>query len=111
MKVAGCGTKPSPPSLPSCLDQEGRMSDVKRETVKYLDCDLPKLVMSGPLSRNTLYTLHVTGPWRIREAENLIAVLQLHLDWLREDAASEAPASTTEPGPSQEPDQETRHAG
>lgn len=48
--------------------------------VKILDCDLPKYVLTGPLSRETMYTLNVSGPWRPKEINNLIAALELQRD-------------------------------
>lgn len=61
------------------------MSSTRYEVVKLLDCDLPKLVLSGPLSRTTTYALHMTGPVNVRELDNLIKVLQLNREWLAPD--------------------------
>lgn len=56
------------------------------EKVKLLDCDLEKVVLAGPLSRNTTFSLHITGPWTDKEAANLIKQLELQKTWLvRED--------------------------
>lgn len=57
------------------------------EKIRLLDSDLPKIVLSGPLSRSTTYALHITGPVNVQELDNLIKILQLNRDWLREDAA------------------------
>lgn len=57
------------------------------ERVKLLDSDLPKCVVSGPLSRTTTYALHMTGPVNVREIDNLIKILQLHRSWLSKDEA------------------------
>lgn len=57
------------------------------EKIRLLDSDLPKIVLSGPLSRSTTYALHITGPVNVQELDNLIKILQLNRDWLRKDAA------------------------
>jgi hypothetical protein len=64
------------------------MSVTQIERVKLLDSDLPKCVLSGPLSRTTTYVLHMTGPVNVREFDNLIKVLQMNRDWLAQDEQS-----------------------
>lgn len=54
--------------------------------VKLLDCDLPKRVFCGPLSRDTYYSLSISGPVRPAELRNLIKLLELQIEWLAEDA-------------------------
>lgn len=61
------------------------------QRLKLLDCDLEKRVLSGPLSRVTTYALHITGPLRVTEMDNLIKVLQLHRSWLLEDEYEKPP--------------------
>lgn len=62
----------------------GAMREV--EKVKLLDCDLPKIVLAGPLSRKTTFALHITGPYSDVEATNLIRLLELQCLWLKRDA-------------------------
>jgi hypothetical protein len=61
------------------------------ERVKLLDSDLPKCVLSGPLSRTTSYALHMTGPVHPKEFDNLIRVLELYRDWLKQDEVEPPP--------------------
>lgn len=67
--------------------------DTHYQVVKILDCDLPKYVLTGPLSRDTMYTLNISGPWRTKEINNLIAALELQREWLAADEADEARAA------------------
>lgn len=65
------------------------MTSVTRiERVKLLDSDLPKCVLSGPLSRTTTYALHMTGPVNVQEFNNLIKILELNRSWLAQDEAA-----------------------
>jgi hypothetical protein len=51
--------------------------------------DLPvQKISSGPLSRTARYDLYVSGAWGSRECENLIRMLRLQLEWLKEDEAA-----------------------
>jgi hypothetical protein len=59
------------------------------ERIRLLQSDLPKYVLSGPLSLSTVYSLNVTGPWGSREIRNLIRMLSLQAEWLEEDERSE----------------------
>lgn len=53
--------------------------------VKLLESDLPKFILRGFLSSATTYALHVSGPVHVREIDNLIRILQLNREWLKED--------------------------
>lgn len=79
------------------------------EKIHLLRSDLPKYVLSGPLTAVTTYTIHVTGPWGSREVRNLIRMLTLQAEWLEEDepassltetaAGLEAPGTAETPSP------------
>lgn len=60
------------------------------EKIKVIDCDVPRLVLSGPLSRTTAYTLYINGPWRSKEITNLIESLEMQRQWLESDERAEA---------------------
>lgn len=69
------------------------MATPEPKTVTFLESDLPKLVISGPASPSTTFALHVTGPVRAKEVNNIIRQLNLHLEFL-EEAEKEEQAST-----------------
>jgi len=71
------------------------MSESEKRFVTYLECDLPKLVLSGPLGPRTTYAIHVTGPWDSDTSARLIQIVEMQRGWLAEDeAASKAPAAS-----------------
>lgn len=61
------------------------------ERIKLLDSELPKVMFSGPLSRDATYTLYIAGPVRRKEMDNLIRVLEMQREWL-DEAERVAPA-------------------
>lgn len=57
---------------------------IEYEKVKLLDCDLEKCVMSGPLSRETTFAIHITGPYRSVDVAKIITMLELQKSWIAE---------------------------
>lgn len=52
--------------------------------VTLLESDLPKLIMAGPLSSRTTYTLRVDGPWGVKELRALLQMLTAQIEILEE---------------------------
>ena len=52
--------------------------------------DPERVVLAGPLSRKTTYALHVNGPYGAREIENLLRMLNLQLEWFRQEEAADS---------------------
>ena len=74
------------------------MSDLVRyEKVKVLDSDLQKNVVSGHLSRETSFALHITGKYGARELENLMRLLTVQLEMMREYEAEAAALDLQKP--------------
>ena len=44
-----------------------------------------EIVLSGMISRHTTFTLHISGKYGIREVDNLIRLLTLQAELVRED--------------------------
>lgn len=55
-----------------------------------LEADLPKIVMSGFVSKRTTFHLRVVGPFGSKEINNLIRQLQLHLQFQLEDEGEQS---------------------
>lgn len=66
------------------------MSEPKIKTVTYLESDLPKVVVSGPASTTTTFALHVAGPFGIKEARNILKQINLYIEFLEEEEATDA---------------------
>lgn len=49
-----------------------------------------QVIMAGPLSKESKYSLAVSGTFGSREIKNLITFLQLQLEWAKEDEAAKA---------------------
>lgn len=64
-------TQPSQPESPAEI-----------KTVTLLESDLPKLVMSGILSKSTAFTLRVDGPFGVREAQSILRLMQAQIEIL-----------------------------
>lgn len=56
-----------------------------KKFVTYLECDLPKLVLSGPLGPRTMFTLHVNGPWNAATSARMLQIVEMQRAWLLAD--------------------------
>ncbi len=53
-------------------------------------------IMKGYLSRTTTYSLSVDGVWGIRQAENLVKILMIEIEFMNDELRIEKASATAE---------------
>ena len=64
------------------------------QMVTLLESDLPKMICSGPVSRRTMFSLRVDGPFSFKNAPRLLAIIKANLDMLDHYEDGEQPGES-----------------